>query len=421
MTTLSKENQDVNITVIDSIMGSGKTSYAIQRMNDSLPLEKFIYITPYLEQVERIKKYVPNRTFYDPTTNNEEGSKLRSLKQLIIRGECIVSTHELFKMADEELLELLDGANYTLILDEVMDVVQPADVSKRDIKLLLESNKITVQENRVVWNDDEYSVNDRFYDIKMLADNGNLFYHRGQFLVWAFPAEVFKAFDEVMVLTYLFHAQLQRYYFDLFNFNYSYNAVELIDQGIYELVEYDKTNEGRQALYDLINVHDGPLNDDDRLNAYSSTYLRNMDAERAEQVQKNIFNFFRSYSKEDGKKPTNKEIMWTTLKGPNDSVKKSLSGKGYTKRFAPLNIRATNDYRNARAVAYVYNRYMNPIERTFFEDNGVKVDEDLLAVSDLLQYIFRSRIREENPESIDLYLPSKRMRTLLEKWANYEI
>lgn len=42
------------ITVVDSIMGSGKTSWAIQYINQSSPSTKFIFITPYLTEIERI-------------------------------------------------------------------------------------------------------------------------------------------------------------------------------------------------------------------------------------------------------------------------------------------------------------------------------------------------------------------------------
>lgn len=41
------------IKVCDAIMGSGKSSAAITYMNEH-PDDKFIYITPYLNEVKRI-------------------------------------------------------------------------------------------------------------------------------------------------------------------------------------------------------------------------------------------------------------------------------------------------------------------------------------------------------------------------------
>lgn len=42
--------------VIDSIMGSGKSSYAIQEMNNQDEHKKYIYITPYLDEVKKSKR-----------------------------------------------------------------------------------------------------------------------------------------------------------------------------------------------------------------------------------------------------------------------------------------------------------------------------------------------------------------------------
>ncbi len=56
---------------------------------------------------------------------------------------------------------------------------------------------------------------------------------------------------------------------------------------------------------------------------------------------------------------------------------------------------------------------------SFFQDNGVSVNEDLYALSELVQWLWRSRIRNGQP--IDAYIPSERMRGLLDAWARYEI
>ncbi|MCM3736770.1 hypothetical protein M3215_13310 [Bacillus cytotoxicus] len=397
------------ITVIDSIMGSGKTSWAIQHINESPAYKKFIYITPYLDEVERVKGAVTNRSFVEPNNANEEGRKLRSLKELIVSGKDIVATHSLFQMADNELIELLTDAGYTLILDEVMDVIEKASINNHDIKALLDLEYVKVIDNRVHWVYDEY-FSGRFYDIKLLANAGNLFYHRGKFLIWSFPPQVFKTFDEVFVMTYLFKGQIQRYYYDLHSMECEYKAAKYNGTD-YELIEYNREGEGRQEIFELIDLYEGKLNDfANRKNALSSTWLRSANDELLESIQKNIYNYFRNVTKAKAG-----EILWTTIK---DS-KVDLSGKGYTKGFIPCNMRATNEYASRSVLAYVFNRYLNPIERSFFEDHGVRVDEEMLAVSDLLQWIWRSRIR--NNEPIKLYLPSSRMRRLLKEWATYEV
>lgn len=44
---------DIMITVIDSPCGYGKTSFAINMINDN-PTKNFVYITPFLDEVGRV-------------------------------------------------------------------------------------------------------------------------------------------------------------------------------------------------------------------------------------------------------------------------------------------------------------------------------------------------------------------------------
>ena len=56
---------------------------------------------------------------------------------------------------------------------------------------------------------------------------------------------------------------------------------------------------------------------------------------------------------------------------------------------------------------------MNPMIQKFFAHNGVKVDENAYALSEFIQFIYRSALREG--EDIYCYVPSKRIRELLKK------
>ena len=64
------------ITVVDSIMGSGKTNWAIQYINESPINKKFIFITPYLTEIQRILEST-NKNFAEPL---EKGGKMNNLK-----------------------------------------------------------------------------------------------------------------------------------------------------------------------------------------------------------------------------------------------------------------------------------------------------------------------------------------------------
>ena len=94
--------------------------------------------------------------------------------------------------------------------------------------------------------------------------------------------------------------------------------------------------------------------------------------------------------------------------------KNQCKGKGYSKGFVSCNARATNEYRHKKNLAYVVNIFNNPMILKFFRSKDVKVDENTFALSELIQWMFRSQLRDG--KKINIYIPSKRMRTLLENW-----
>ncbi|PAD19125.1 DEAD/DEAH box helicase family protein [Shouchella clausii] len=400
-----------DITVVDSIMGSGKTQWAIQYMSAANPLENFIYITPFLTEVARIKENVKSRTFVEPTIFNDT-SKLADLKRLIASNRDIVSTHALFARADDEIIELLEQSSYTLILDEVMDVVESVSIKPADIKRLTSNGDIVIDEEtkQVSWTGDPED-NSRYRDIRELAQAGNLYLFRSSFMVWAFPPQVFRAFSKAIVLTYLFNCQLQRYYFDMFDFSYLYKGVEKVESG-YKLCEHNVRKENREELRSLITVYEGKLNDVGVGKfALSQAKLKQYDDKTMTRIKNNTSNFFRRYA-DNAKKA---DVYISTLK----EVEEKLAPRGFKQCFIPHNARATNEYADRRAVAYLLNRFINRDKAAFFQDKHISVNEELYALSELVQWLWRSRIRNGKP--IDAYIPSERMRNLLDAWASYEI
>jgi len=69
------------------------------------------------------------------------------------------------------------------------------------------------------------------------------------------------------------------------------------------------------------------------------------------------------------------------------------------------------NYKRAFTLAYAVNRFINPYLVKYFSKKNVKVDEDMYALSEMIQLIFRSGIR--NNEDINIYIPSSRIRKLL--------
>lgn len=396
------------ITVVDSVMGSGKSSWAIQFMNEADPFERFVYVTPINTEVDRIKDACPRRAFHSTNLDKYSGRKMHVAKEWLQDRANICTTHSLFRAADAEFLAYVRENNYTLILDEAMSVIELSDVKATDIETLLKAGNIEFEsDGRVKWLNEDYDG--RFIDIKAYAKAGTLFHLSGKLFIRAFPAEAFRAFSKVYCLTYLFKAQQQRCYFDLHGIEYEQKAVCQTEDGTFQLVEYNEKNEGRAELYSMIDVYDGPLNEIGMKNtALSSTWFsRSTTLDGRKTLQRTSRNFLLNIQK-----VRVAEALWTTKKG-------AFKVKDYDGAFAPVNCRGTNDYADTWALVYAYNRFANPEERMFFGKYGIEVDQDALAVSDLLQWIWRSRIRKGQP--VSLYLPSSRMRSLLLAWSRYEI
>lgn len=144
------------IRVVDSIMGSGKTTWAIKYMNTN-PQKRFIYITPYLQEAERIVKKCPELQIKQPT---DDITKQASFLQMLKDGENMAISHELFMRQEwsDAAKACISEYGYTLILDEVLEVVKAVQLSKADHRMLVETEKIVVgDDGRVTWTDKEYN------------------------------------------------------------------------------------------------------------------------------------------------------------------------------------------------------------------------------------------------------------------------
>ena len=244
-------DKECKITVIDAKCGKGKTSFAIQYMNEEI-FDRFIYITPFISEQDRVVKSCYNREFKKPNEKLGKGSKTNHFYELVKEGYNITSTHSLFKGLSKDIIEEIEKEEYILILDEVMDVVENLDISKYDIQMLLNEKVIEVDsENKVSWIDNEYYG--KFLYLKNSIRNGDVYLFDNTLILWCFPCEIFTAFKEVYVLTYMFDGQVQRYYYDLNNLQYEYKSVTKNDDNKYVLCEYVKTNGSEYK--DLINIY----------------------------------------------------------------------------------------------------------------------------------------------------------------------
>ena len=62
---------------------------------------------------------------------------------------------------------------------------------------------------------------------------------------------------------------------------------------------------------------------------------------------------------------------------------------------------------------------MNPFKVSFWKAQGIVIDTDNWALNELIQFLWRSNLRVTDSKlSVNVYIPSERMRGLLEAWIN---
>lgn len=445
----SNSKEPPTIHIVDAPCGTGKTSAAINYINNSLGHfegKHFMYVTPTLSEVARIKAECPHANFQEPVASNEYGSKYVSVLKSLVNGENIVTTHSLFSYFSANTMKVCRQQNYILILDEVCEIIQQYDKGVDDADIFLQTCVKVEEDGRLVWIRENYEDrshhNETYLEEQALCETGSLYLYKDNgeqsIFVWLFPIEVFKNFQEIFILTYMFDGQLQAYYYKYFSIPFTPLYVEYTP--VYS--PYELTNKERNSQYhftltpqnydvpnlsELIEIYQGELNSvgdiatlskswywlantNPKFQSASSKEKYLMAQEAFAQLKNNLYNYFFQ------KTPTRDVnlVMWTTFK----DYRKKLKGKGFASEscFVPCNARATNDYRDRAYLAYTTNIYMKPMIKQFFKKNKVEIDEDLFALSELIQWLYRSRIR--CGEKVWIYIPVERMRWLLQEYID---
>ena len=399
------------IKVCDAIMGSGKSQSTISYINDHKN-EKFVYITPYLDEATRIRDGCPDLQFAEPskTISSYNFSKLEHTKYLLEKGRNITTTHAAFRSYTNDMLESIRRGGYTLFVDEAVEVFQEAKYSDGDIDVFLESGYVQYESGVYSLTGKEYT-GDRLRDLFEMLQCNNLIKvdskAKGtQYYYWTLPREIFTSFKEVYILTYLFDSQEIKYFMDINKIDYKYIGIRH-EGSEYHFTEYPEyipsyvenlENKLRIFSKEKINCVG------DNRNALSANWLKTHTTER-EVLRKNLYTFMRYHNQ-----CSCNDIMWSTFNG---NVK-SLRGRGFYTQNVAFNKKATNDYRDRSVLAYCVNIFAHPNKVRFFARYGITYDENGYALSTMIQWIWRSAIRDG--KEIQLYIPSRRMRELLVAW-----
>lgn len=389
----------------DEVMGSGKTTAAIKAINAAPAEQKFMFVTPYLSEVARIKEGCAEKEFCEPVEGFD--CKTADLERLIDVQANIVTTHALFTMMPLEYLEKIRETGYVLFLDEALEPMEPlTGIDPLDAEYATDKLIRINEDSSVEWIASE-KYHGQFTFLRNMCDKG---YLRGAVseegaacFVHILPTAYFTSFKDVVIMTYLFSGQILKNYLNIEKLPYRRLFLN------YEEQMFASKREGvfRRDYRPLITILDNPRMNaiGDKKTALShSWYARN----DLKQVSNNLNNFFKNMMKS----PANSRL-WTVFA----DCKEEVGGSRYSKSFLACNTRATNEYKDRTVLAYLVNRYRNPFFVRYFRYYGVETNNDIFALSEMLQWLWRSALRDG--KHIVLYIPSKRMRDLLKAWLDF--
>lgn len=442
----------MKIHLLDSIPGSGKSTWVMEKFREwegNGTYEQFVYVSPLLTEVGgvrlgnrygtgRIQDTLPEMNFKYPVP--VKGSKREHIKQLVMEGSNISCTHSLFTSIDLDTRKLLVDRKNVLVIDESLEAISHyKGVSRQTVKNMLDSGEILVDEKtgRILWNhvkfpctlpDGEEDDAFEFREFVELCDLGYAYLcpvrDRGtnevkwsEVLLWQYPIDTLAAFDDVYVMTYMFSGTVMSAWCKMHDIE-----VVRLEEDLYR-----STKEVKEFLRDNVEVIDSPSLEE--LSGYnltqtwwvtSSKVRRKCGELYIDHVKRVLESTVKNKLSPRGVKV--KDILVTCPKDRWEDdgerkVKRKVKGRGYANaEWVYSGCRATNQYKDKKAVIYLINKHQNQRVKEYCINRGVPIDSDLYSCSEMLQVIFRGCIRKG--DKMYLVMPSKRMLRIYYQWLN---
>ena len=414
------------IKIVDARMGLGKTSAAIQYMRDH-PEKRYLFITPFIDETERIRNACPELRFWTPSNRigKYDFRKSVHLKSLVDDGCNIAMTHALFVSSDVETVQRIAEQKYVVFIDEVIDVFTPLEISNSDIDILLGSGWLvgggTGEDTDYEYFEeaaDKRYQGGKFAELFNLAKSRRLVnirdcHSQRQFYFWSLHKELFELSDETYILTYMFDGMPMKALLDINGIEYQFIGVRCED-GVYHFTDQPEPDAAPELISKIHICDSEKLNAiGDHKNALSVSWTKDAITHpsdgRIDRLRRNLNTFFRNYAPKGVK---NSGRLWCTFKDAMGAVR----DRGFYHCQLPWTSRATNNYQDRSVLAYCVNIFLNPNIQNYFDANDVSIDPDRYALANMLQWLWRGCIRRG--QEMWVYIPSKRMRDLLKDWLN---
>ena len=425
----------MKVEILDGIMGSGKSTNICKWMDDLSIKDssaKFFYISPLLSEVQedggRIHKQCNHVKFLSPESKGRS-SKSDHLLELLKDGVNIACTHSLYLNMDTRHFNVMKDLGYILVIDEEIGMISGYNAySQADCDFLIEQECITKQESdgMLVWLKDSESFQNKdhkYHEFKRHIENGLIYACKSSnsMMVTQLPVKLLEVAKRVIILTYMFEGNILSSFLKLKGIEYSpFKEVTLNDiskEGIKGLIKLHQPRYFRQWKFmdDLpltytwysgkTGIKEKRITNQDVLNI--TKYIKSVKHACGADWNEVLYTFPKCRSLLD------KDSRMAKI-NPEDLKKVEVLESKQT--WLSSNTRATNTLSHKRCLVHCYNRYPTQSVMQYLRDYGVEIDNDVFAVSEMVQWIWRSCIR--NQEEIYLAVASKRMRFLFLNWLH---
>ena len=411
------------IKIEDYPCGSGKTTRMIENFKED---QKYLVILPLLSEINRVIEASNDVEFVQP--DDKQGTKTNSLESHLLLGKNIATTHEMY----ERLVPMIrDGLldDYDIIIDEVPKVVEMVtSKSKTSIQeFYLDAGYLDVDATTglvrptMKWWQNRDEVSDTLSPkILTYAETGCLYLQEGKMFIWALPQSILTSGMSVTVMTYKSEGSMLLAYLRKLGLPYAVSNDNSSEEDFREKAAKLITIEDIPALSKTNFSHTGQVKGMSS-SSYAAKVARSLkNLKERKLVGIDINNILLTSMKD----------AW--IKAANDNNRDAEDGDETTKKNSKPGVfakgsrmkdvnwianttRGTNDYMYCSHLIYLYDQNINPVLARWLGDS-TQAFKDAYALTELIQWVWRSRVRRGEP--VTLYLPSPRMRRLFEEWLN---
>ena len=392
------------VRIIDRPCGTGKTTEILRSFKSD---QRYLVVVPLLSEVRRVIDDAVV-SFVEPRAGGETDTKAEHLDVLLKQGLNVVTTHKLFtEIATAATLGLLD--DYHIIVDEVLDVVQtvPGKTTLSFDQFYLNDGYATEGDDGLItptgkW-DEQYQLVSDTLDPRLykLAKAQTLYRVDGKFFLWVLPASLLRCGRSLTVYTYMAEGSLMLAYLRKLGIAFHHDC-------------YADEVAFRASARQLIDIRPIPA-----LERLSFSYTGQTETKGQACREKLVSTGLKNLKQRSLMGVDLNEVIITCAKQNWQQEGSPPKPKGFARgsrmfgaHWLPNTTRGTNDYAHASVCIYLYDQYINPCIRRWL---GIdQPANDKFALAELIQWVYRSRVRRGLP--IRLYLPSKRMRKLLLDW-----